>query len=111
MIDLIFNFNGKYWLLDWKSNKLGGHEDGFGKEQIEHEMMGHHYILQYHLYVVALHRYLQSRKANYDYEKDFGGVFYLFVRGMSKGSTNGIYFDLPDLKTVRILEDFLVTGK
>ena len=111
LIDLIFNFNGKYWLLDWKSNKLGGHEDGFGKEQIEHEMMGHHYILQYHLYVVALHRYLQSRKANYDYEKDFGGVFYLFVRGMSKGSTNGIYFDLPDLKTVRILEDFLVTGK
>jgi exodeoxyribonuclease V beta subunit len=74
-------------------------------------MLTHHYVLQYHLYVVAVHRFLLSRMKDYSYERNFGGVYYLFVRGMNVGSENGIYFDLPDLETVRILENFLVPGK
>jgi exodeoxyribonuclease V beta subunit len=111
LIDLTFRANGKYYVLDWKSNKLGGRKEGFGDNEIEREMLTHHYVLQYHLYVVALHRFLLSRMKDYSYERNFGGVYYLFVRGMSEGSKNGIYFDLPDFNTVQALEDFLVSKK
>lgn len=111
LVDLIFRANGKYYVLDWKSNKLGGNAEGFRKNEMEKEMLTHHYVLQYHLYVVAVHRFLVSRMPNYSYERNFGGVYYLFVRGIKVGSENGIYFDLPDLETVRILENFLVAGK
>jgi exodeoxyribonuclease V beta subunit len=111
LVDLIFRANGKYYVLDWKSNKLSGRAEGFGDKEIEKEMLTHHYVLQYHLYVVAVHRFLLSRMKDYSYERNFGGVYYLFVRGMNVGSENGIYFDLPDLETVRILENFLVPGK
>ena len=111
LIDLTFRANGKYYVLDWKSNKLGGRTEGFGDNEIEREMLTHHYVLQYHLYVVALHRFLLSRMKDYSYERNFGGVYYLFVRGMSEGSKNGIYFNLPDFNTVQALEDFLVSKK
>jgi len=111
LVDLIFRANGEYYVLDWKSNKLGGRSEGFGEKELEKEMLTHHYVLQYHLYVVAVHRFLLSRMKDYSYERNFGGVYYLFVRGMNVGSENGIYFDLPDLETVRILENFLVPGK
>ncbi len=111
LVDLIFRANGKYYVLDWKSNKLSGRTEGFGDKEIEKEMLTHHYVLQYHLYVVAVHRFLHSRMKDYSYERNFGGVYYLFLRGMNVGSENGIYFDLPDLETVRILENFLVPGK
>ena len=110
LVDLTFRLNGKYYVLDWKSNKLGGSAEGFGVKEMEKEMLTHHYVLQYHLYVVAVHRFLQSRMKDYSYQRNFGGAYYLFVRGMSVGSENGIYFDSPDLETVRILENFLVSG-
>ena len=108
LIDLTFNKDGKYYLLDWKSNKLGGFTDGFGEMEVEKEMFTHHYVLQYHLYTVALHRFLQSRLRDYTYDRHFGGVYYLFVRGMKTGSDRGIFYDLPDLETVQTLENFLL---
>ena len=74
-------------------------------------MLTHHYILQYHLYVVAAHRFLKCRMIDYSYDRNFGGAYYLFVRGMKVGSQKGIYFDLPDLRTIEALESYLVTGK
>ena len=76
-MDLVFRYKGKYYLLDWKSNRLNGHEDGFSKHGIEAEMMDHHYILQYHIYLVGLLRFLKSRIHNFDYSIHFGGVYYL----------------------------------
>ena len=64
------------------------------------EILSHHYPLQYILYTLALHRYLKSRLGSeYDYSRDFGGVCYLFLRGMTfnRGSGHGVFFDrLPD---------------
>ena len=111
LVDLFFRSNGKYFVLDWKSNKLGGSDEGFGPKEIEREMLTHHYILQYHLYVVAAHRFLKCRMIDYSYDRNFGGAYYLFVRGMKVGSQKGIYFDLPDLRTIEVLESYLVTGK
>jgi ATP-dependent exoDNAse (exonuclease V) beta subunit (contains helicase and exonuclease domains) len=54
------------------------------------QMAEHHYFLQYHLYTVALHRFLRYRLTDYDYERDFGQVYYLFLRGMSPLSQPGV---------------------
>ena len=96
LMDLVFRHDGKYYLLDWKSNRLSGHKDGFLAQAIEAEMMDHHYILQYHLYLVGLIRFLKSRIHNFHYSTHFGGVYYLFVRGIGHDSGKGIFYDLPD---------------
>jgi exodeoxyribonuclease V beta subunit len=57
-------------------------------------MAEHHYYLQYHFYTVALHRHLTQRLPGYDYERDFGGALYLFIRGLGPDG-RGVYFDRP----------------
>ena len=56
-----------------------------------------HYFLQYHLYALAVHRYLERRVPSYTYETHFGGALYLFVRGMSPalGASHGVFFEKP----------------
>jgi exodeoxyribonuclease V beta subunit len=72
-------------------------------------MQRHHYVLQAHLYAVAVHRYLQRRLPGYVYERDFGGVLYLFVRGMapSQAPGCGVFFDRPDETLIEALSDAL----
>ena len=70
-------------------------------------MLDHHYVLQYHLYVVATHRFLSKRLPNYSYGRDFGGVYYLFTRGMQVCSKSGIFHDLPELSIIEALDQFL----
>ena len=111
LVDLIFRADGKHYVLDWKSNKLNGRPNGFGQAQIEREMLDHHYVLQYHLYVVATHRFLQSRLSDYSYEEHFGGVYYLFTRGMQIGSQSGIFRDRPDISVIEALDQFLGQAK
>jgi exodeoxyribonuclease V beta subunit len=107
LIDLIFRFDGKYFLLDWKSNRLNGRNDGFGHLSLESEMLDHHYILQYHLYLVGLLRFLRARIKGFDYNTHFGGVYYLFVRGMKEGTDHGAFFDFPEYSVIEQLEGFL----
>ena len=111
MVDLIFRADGKHYVLDWKSNKLNGRPDGFGKVKLEEEMLDHHYVLQYHLYVVATHRFLRSRLPDYSYGSHFGGVYYLFTRGMKIGSQSGVFHDLPDLAVIEVLDQFLTQSE
>jgi exodeoxyribonuclease V beta subunit len=111
LVDLIFRADGKHYVLDWKSNKLSGRPDGFGQAELEREMLDHHYVLQYHLYVVATHRFLRSRLSGYSYERHFGGVYYLFTRGMRIGSRNGVFHDLPDLSVIGALDQFLTQSE
>ena len=106
LMDLVFRHKGKYYLLDWKSNRLNGHEDGFSEHGIEAEMMDHHYILQYHIYLVGLLRFLKSRIHDFDYSIHFGGVYYLFVRGIGSDSSKGIFYDLPDEDLLKQLDAF-----
>jgi exodeoxyribonuclease V beta subunit len=61
-------------------------------------MKEHNYGLQYWIYSLVLHQYLQNRLADYSYQQHFGGVKYLFVRGMDKHKENsGVYQTKPDL--------------
>lgn len=96
-IDLIFEFEGRFYLLDWKSNYLGAEPEAYGQQALRAVMAREFYLLQYHLYTVALHRYLSFRLPGYRYQTDFGGVFYLFLRGIDPryGAGFGVYYDRP----------------
>ncbi|MCX2958513.1 MAG: hypothetical protein N6V49_06970, partial [Serratia symbiotica] len=72
-IDLVFCWQDKYYLLDYKSNWLGEDSSAYTRPAMERAMAEHRYDLQYQLYTLALHRYLRHRLADYDYQRHFGG--------------------------------------
>ncbi len=78
-IDMVFQFNDRFWLIDWKSNFLGDKAEDYNQKAMTGVMKENYYFLQYHIYTLALHQYLKLRKENYNYESDFGGVFYIFL--------------------------------
>ena len=111
-IDLIFESAGRFYIVDWKSNQLGGDADAYGEASLSAAMTRHHYTLQYHLYVVALHRYLRLRLGrSYNFETHFGGVFYLFLRGLDPAKPHrGVYRARPAADTVAQLEALFDRG-
>lgn len=95
-IDLVFAHNGRFYILDWKSNHLGMKASDYNRDTMHESMCRSAYILQYHLYTLALDRLLKVRMPGYSYEKHFGGVLYLYLRGISENSaTHGIYVGRP----------------
>lgn len=109
-IDLVFTLDGRYYLIDWKSNHLGSSSDAYSQERMLTEMLNSGYILQYHLYCVALHRHLRRTLSGYDYETHFGGVFYLFLRGLDACGSTGVYCDRPTFALINDLDE-LFAGK
>ena len=104
-IDLVFERDGRFYLADWKSNFLGGEPEAYRQAALREVMMSELYVLQYHLYAVALDRYLAFRIPEYQYRTHFGGVYYLFLRGMSpqRGSEYGVFRDRPPEALIREL--------
>ncbi|MDD3703740.1 MAG: UvrD-helicase domain-containing protein [Victivallaceae bacterium] len=94
-IDLIFEHANRFYILDWKSNYLGHSPEHYTPEQLKSAMDEKLYNFQYLIYSVALDLWLNRKCSDYSYEKHFGGVFYIFLRGVGQGS-NGIFFDRPD---------------
>lgn len=90
-IDLVFEMNGKYYILDWKTNYLGNNLEAYNQENLLNAMNTNNYHLQYMVYTVALVRYLRKKIPNFNYNQHFGGVFYLFVRGVRKNNNTGIF--------------------
>ncbi|MBU0988357.1 MAG: exodeoxyribonuclease V subunit beta [Proteobacteria bacterium] len=111
-IDMLFQYKGRYFLVDWKSNLLGSHLADYDKSSLYQAMNHNLYMLQYHLYSLALHQYLKTRVPGYRYETDFGGVFYIFVRGMDpkRGPNFGVYHDLPAPDIIFNLGKTLIPG-
>ncbi|OBX80284.1 exodeoxyribonuclease V subunit beta [Haemophilus aegyptius] len=103
-IDLVFRHNGKYYLVDYKSNFLGSSLADYNQEALKKEMLHSHYDWQYLIYTLALHRYLQSVVPHYDYVRDFGGVFYLFLRGMNGEPQSGVFYDRPSVELITELD-------
>lgn len=111
-IDLVFELDGRWYVVDWKSNHLGDRHADYSVDSLALEMARHHYYLQYHLYVLALHRHLQLTLPDYQYERHLGGAYYLFVRGMSprRADGAGIFFERPSAARIRALSA-LVSGE
>jgi exodeoxyribonuclease V beta subunit len=99
--------------VDWKSNFLGGKVEDYHQQALESVMNSEHYVLQYLIYTVALDRYLNLRVPNYSYERHFGGVFYLFVRGMhvERGPEFGVYHRKPSAAWVHEACSTLIFGQ
>lgn len=123
-IDLVFRADvdgrPRWFVADYKTNRLRPGEGGwsapsreghYGQAWMCKEIVGKNYYIQYMLYSVAVHRYLRSRLRDYDYDRDFGGVLYLFLRGMlgedtardPDGHRNGVYFDRPARQTIEAI--------
>ncbi len=107
-VDLVCRHQGKYYVIDYKSNYLGAHLHDYNQENIRAAMGDHNYGLQYWIYTMVLHRFLAGTLQNYSYEESFGGVFYLFARGMKPGYPgNGVFFDRPQLDVLDALQQAL----
>ena len=112
-IDLVYEHQGRWYVLDWKSNHLGWSAADYGQQPVRRAMDEQGYHLQYLLYTVALHRYLKQRLRGYDYDTYFGGVHYLFVRGVrptwtnADGSAAGVFFDRPKRQAIEALDALL----
>ncbi|MDX9705411.1 MAG: 3'-5' exonuclease, partial [Weeksellaceae bacterium] len=104
-IDLFFEYKGKYYVLDWKSNYLGPALEDYSRKNLEKAMNENNYHLQYLIYSLAVKKYLKSRLGEeFDFDKKFGGVFYLFVRGMRENTDFGVYHYRPDFSVLQKLE-------
>ncbi len=106
-IDLVFEYNNRFYILDWKSNHLGNRVEDYGQDALQRAMDDHLYVLQYYIYTLALHQYLGVRLPGYNYEKHFGGVYYIFVRGVdpSFGPDFGIFHDRPPYSLIKDLRE------
>jgi exodeoxyribonuclease V beta subunit len=105
-VDLIFRHDDRWYVADYKSNHLGPSPADYVAARLAAAMAAHDYFLQYHLYVLGLVKHLRARMPDFDYERDFGGVFYLFLRGMAPEHPPGcgVYFDRPPHALVEALE-------
>jgi exodeoxyribonuclease V beta subunit len=112
-IDLAFEHGGRWHVLDYKSNHLGPHPSSYRFSPMLEAMREHHYLLQYHIYVVALHRHLGRIVPGYDYDAHMGGVYYLFLRGMDPDhpSGNGVFADRPSRALVEELDGLMGGGR
>jgi exodeoxyribonuclease V beta subunit len=105
--DLVFEHEGRYWVLDYKSNQLGTDGTAYHLEALAQAMAAHRYDVQAALYLLALHRLLRQRLgAAYDPAQHLGGAIYLFLRGID-GPTSGVFTVAPSLKWLDALDQLL----
>ncbi|SAL51341.1 exodeoxyribonuclease V subunit beta [Caballeronia terrestris] len=114
-IDMIVEHDGRFWIIDWKSNHLGDTPADYDAASLDEAMASHAYHLQALFYVVALHRYLRSRLAGYAYQTHIGGYLYLFVRGVRPGWLDGtraagVHAALPGRELVEALDRLMSGG-
>lgn len=102
-MDLVFEYQGRYYVADYKSNWLGPHNASYNHDNMEEAIRNHRYDLQYVIYLFALHRLLKSRLADYDYDQHIGGAMYLFMRGIGATSA-GVHFERPCKRLMDELE-------
>ena len=96
--DLVFEHEGRYWVLDYKSNALGGNDKAYTRAAMAHGMAAHRYDIQGAIYMLALHRLLKSRLGDaYEPARQLGGAVFLFLRGIANSATRGCYLLAPDL--------------
>ncbi|CAH9057508.1 RecBCD enzyme subunit RecB [Pseudoalteromonas sp. CIP111854] len=108
-IDLIFVYQGKYYILDYKSNYLGDTHSDYQANNLKLAMDAHQYHLQYMIYSVALHRLLKQRLAQYDPQIHLGGVYYLFLRALPDAA--GIYFNKLSTEQLQQLDALFTQGR
>jgi exodeoxyribonuclease V beta subunit len=109
--DLVFEHEGRYWVLDYKSNALGPGDAAYTRRAMAGGMAAHRYDIQGAIYMLALHRLLKSRLGSeYDPARQLGGAVFLFLRGIANTATAGCYLLEPDLVLLDGLDELLANG-
>ena len=107
--DLVFQHEGRYWVLDYKSNHLGADGAAYHLEALTQAMAAHRYDVQSAVYLLALHRLLRQRLgAAYDPAQHLGGALYLFLRGID-GPESGVFTVAPPLQLLDALDQLLAS--
>lgn len=110
-VDLVCMHNEKYYVIDYKSNYLGETWGDYGMDDLTRAMASHNYGLQYYIYSLVLHQHLKAFMPDYSYEHDFGGVIYLFLRGMNPNLAGcGVFTDRPDESLILQLDELVTQG-
>jgi exodeoxyribonuclease V beta subunit len=99
-MDIVFEHQGRYYVLDYKSNKL----PDYAQDSITGSMLSHRYDVQYTLYILAVHRLLKSRLKDYNYEQHMGGAIYLYLRGIDQAG-QGCYANKPSFELINALDE------
>ncbi|MDO5056001.1 MAG: UvrD-helicase domain-containing protein [Lautropia sp.] len=102
-IDLVFEHEGRYYVLDYKSNWLGADDAAYQQPGMQAAVLSHRYELQYLFYLLALHRLLRARLPDYDYDRHVGGALYLFLRGVDAAS-GGVFHARPARAVIEALD-------
>ncbi len=109
--DLVFEHEGRYWVLDYKSNALGGGDKDYTRAAMAAGMAAHRYDIQGAIYLLALHRLLRSRLGDdYDPAAQLGGAVFLFLRGIANPATRGCHLIAPDLDLLDGIDALLGPG-
>lgn len=106
-IDLVCRVGEQYFIVDWKSNHLGNSPESYAGAAMAAAMASHQYHLQYRIYTVALVSYLQNRIPAFDYDRHFGGIIYVFLRGVDAAGVNGLFRIRPSLEQIQPLLGYL----
>ena len=112
-IDLVFEENGKYYVCDYKSSHLGDGFNDYNQMALRQNIEGNYYDLQYLIYSLALHRHLKQNLVKYGPDEHFGGVYYLYLRGMTNDEPHrgaGVYYQHITSKELNQLDE-LFLGK
>ena len=116
-IDLIFEYEGRYWVADYKSNWLGNSDSDYSLDGMRRTVLNKRYDVQYVLYLLALHRLLKARMPGYTddpvagYEQHVGGALYLFLRGIGEPVWHGCCVDRPPGELIETLDRLLANGE
>ena len=102
-IDLVVEHEGRFYVLDWKSNHLGRDDEAYAEAAMAEAVREKRYDLQYCLYLLALHRLLRSRLPDYDIDRHLGGVLYVFLRGQQAPS-RGVHRERPPRALIEQLD-------
>jgi len=110
-MDLVFEIDGRYWVLDYKSNALGSGDAAYTQAAMAAGMAAHRYDIQGAIYMLAVHRLLRARLGeDYRPEEQLGGAVFLFLRGIANPATHGCYLLEPDLELLDGLDRLLGDG-
>jgi exodeoxyribonuclease V beta subunit len=109
-IDLVVEQQDRYYVIDYKSNKLGSDASAYTAEAMRDSILRERYDLQYALYTLALHRQLRARLPGYDYERHMGGVAYLYLRGVD-GAGHGVHVERLPKALIDALDRLFASGE
>ncbi|WP_100656954.1 exodeoxyribonuclease V subunit beta [Alteromonas flava] len=112
-IDLIFESAGRYYVCDYKSTHMGDNLDDYAPAALALNNLEHAYDLQYLIYAVALQRMLKNILPDYDFDRHFGGVAYLYLRGMHPDGKDqqGVFYHPLTKSTVDELDQLFTAHK